>query len=177
MPEIAPIEPWPATPSTVASRMLWLADAYAEGALVLCNAMAADDYQRQYTNTRVVLHLCRHATELFFKGAVLHKTNTRVPKTHRLDRLYAEYRRHYPHEKFELDLPFPKEVFNPDKGFFPELLEEYTRTHDQRFRYPVDANGEPFEDEELFDIAAYQAAIERFQTSVNHTVARIDFGW
>lgn len=155
--------------------MLWLADAYAEGALVLCNAMAEDDYQRQYTNTRVILHLCRHATELFFKGAVLHKTRRQPPKTHRLDKLYAEYRRHYPDEKWQLDLPFPTEAFNPDKGLFPDLLDEYTKTHDQRFRYPTDADGKPFEDKECFDIKAYQDAIDRFRSSVNHTVARIDF--
>ena len=157
--------------------MLWLADAYAEGALLLCNALAEGDYQRQYTNTRVVLHLCRHATELFLKGAVCHKTKNRPPKTHRLDTLYAAYRLHYPHQIYELDLPFPVEVFNPDQGLFPDLLDEYKRVHDQRFRYPADGEGNPFEDSEWFDILAYQLAIERFRSSINHAVARIDLGW
>lgn len=177
MSDIPLIEPWIATPSTEASRILWLADAYAEGALVLCNAMASDDYQRHYTNTRVILHLCRHATELFFKGAISFKTNGRAAKTHRLDLLYAEYRRHYPLSQFEMNLPFPKAVLNPDDGLFPGLLNEYTRMHDQRYRYPADAEGRPFQDEEHFDVAGYQTAIDRFRSNINHAVARIDFGW
>lgn len=177
MSEISPIEPRPAIPSTVASRMLWLADAYAEGALVLCNSLVEDDYQRQYTSTRVILHLCRHATELFLKGAVFHKTNKPPPNTHRLDKLYAEYRTHYPEEKFDVVLPFPKEILNPKQGLFPEFLDEYIKTHDQRFRYPTDAEGNPFDDKEWFDVAAYQEAIGLFRSNVNHTVARIEFGW
>lgn len=169
------IDPWPATKATAASRMLWLADAYAEGAMVLCNAMAADDYYPQYTNTRVILHLCRHATELFFKGAIAVKTQ-QFSKTHRLDRLYAQYLTLYPLEKFQISLPFPRAVFNPSEGLFPELLDEYTQTHDQRFRYPIDNQGVPFFDAEPFDVAAYQAAIAIFQQELNLMVYTIDRG-
>lgn len=176
MHDIPPIEPWPATEKTAASRMLWFADAYAEGAMVLCNAMAEDDYARQYTNTRVILHLCRHATELFFKGAISFKTNALPGNTHRLDKLYAQYRVHYPLDKQQIDLPFPAEVLNPEQGLFPDLLDEYARTHDQRFRYPIDAAGKPFEESGNFDVHAYQQAIDRFRSSINHMVARIDFG-
>ncbi len=176
MREIPPIEPWPATVETVASRILWLADAYAEGAMVLCNAMADDDYQRQYTNTRVILHLCRHATELFFKGAISFKTTLLPANTHRLDKLYAQYLVHYPLDKQQISLPFPVEILNPAHGLFPELLDEYTKTHDQRFRYPTDATGKPFDETEYFDVHAYQEAIDRFRSSLNHMVARIDFG-
>lgn len=174
--DIPPIEPWPAKAHNTASRTLWLADAYAEGAQVLCDAMANDDYYPQYTNTRVILHLCRHATELFFKGAVSIKTKAAPPRTHRLDKLYAQYRLHYPDEKYQLDLPFPKEVLNPEEGLFPDLLVEYSKTHDQRFRYPMDASGNPFEDFERFDVVAYREAIGRFRNSVNLVVGRIDLG-
>lgn len=177
MAEMKPIEPWPTKASEIPSRMLWLADAYAEGALILCNAIFSGDYQRQHTNTRVILHLCRHASELFFKGAIAHKTKKRPENTHRLDRLYVEYRRLYPSEKFSLELPFPKEVFNPDIGLFPETFEEYARTHDQRFRYPTDSDGKPFLESLPFNVPEYAAAIDRFRSSLNHTVARIDFGW
>jgi hypothetical protein len=69
MPSLEPIEAW-VPGKTVAIKMLWLSDAYAEGAVVLCEAVAANDFNRQFTNSRVVLHLCRHAAELFYKGAI-----------------------------------------------------------------------------------------------------------
>lgn len=177
MDEIPAIAPWPATPSTIPERMLWLADAYAEGAQVLCNALVEDDYQRQYTNTQVILHLCRHATELFFKGAVAHKTKRRPLKTHRLDRLYAEYRRFYPTEEFDIELPFPRSVLDPEAGLFPELMDDYVRTHDQRFRYPADLDGKPFDERLPFDVLQYQDAIDRFRSTLNWTVAKIAFAW
>lgn len=177
MSEIPLITPWPATADTVASRMLWLANSYAEGAQFLCDAMVADDYARKYTNTRVILHLCRHATELYFKGAVSYKTNAPPLRTHRLDRLYSEYLIHYPTERGQLELPFPRAVFRPEEGLFPDLLVDYTKTHDQRFRYPADVDGKPFHEEEMFDVIAYQQSIDRFRMSLNHMVVRIDFGW
>jgi hypothetical protein len=179
MPEtLNPIEPWSISSSAeIPSRMLWLADAYAEGALVLCNAIVNNEYQRQHTNTRVILNLCRHATELFFKGAIAHRTKKPPARTHRIDTLYAEYCRHYPGEKFALELPFPKEILNPEQGLFPETLEEYIQTHDQRFRYPVDSGGKVFLETLPFDVSAYAEAIDRFRSSLNYAVARIDFGW
>jgi hypothetical protein len=176
MARISLIEPWPATKETAASRMLWLADGYAEGAMVLCNAMAEDDYYPQYTNTRVILHLCRHATELFFKGAIAVKTN-QIFKSHRLDKLYAQYLALYPLDKYQISLPFPRAVFNPNEGLFPELLDQYTRTHDQRFRYPLDNEGTPFFDAEPFDVLAYQTAIATFRHELNTMVATLAFGW
>lgn len=177
MPNIPPIAPWPATRDAAASQMLWLADAYAEGAQVLCDSMANDDYTRQYTNTRVIMHLCHHATELFFKGAISFSTKKLPAPTHRLDKLYNEYQFHYPLEKHKIDLPFPLEVLNPQRSLFPELLDEHAGPYDQRFRYPTDVSGEPFQETEQFDVVAYQQAIDRFRSGLNHMVARIDFGW
>lgn len=64
--------------------LVWLSLAYAEAAKVLCDALVAEDYSRQFTSTRVILHLCRHAAELFLKGAIESKTGKRAPATHRL---------------------------------------------------------------------------------------------
>jgi hypothetical protein len=155
--------------------MLWMAGAYAMAAEVLCDAMVEGNYDREYTSSRVVLHLCRHATELFLKGAISSKTNERPRKTHRLERLYAEYKLLYPREKYQLPLPFPNETIDYEHGLFPGSLEEYQRTHDQRFRYPIDTAGNPFLDHDSFDVVAYQKAIERFRSALNLMVARIAF--
>ena len=143
-----------------------MADSFAKGAEVLCTALAEDDYQREYASAQVVLHLCRHATELFLKGAISARTNRPPRKTHRLERLYAEYRQHFPRDKHQVHFPFPEQTFDAQDGLFPGSLEEYQRTHDQRFRYPTDAAGRRFDNLEPFDIDAYQKAIERFRSEL-----------
>lgn len=169
------ILPWPATRATAASRMLWMADGFAEGASVLCAAMASDDYYPQYTNTRVILHLCRHATELFFKGAIAIKSN-KFLKTHRIDTLYTQYKIHYPLDQYQIKIPFPQIILNPNASLFPDLLDDYIRTHDQRFRYPIDNQEIPFYDIEIFDVLEYKTVIEQFHTELNLLVFSIDTG-
>ena len=176
MQDPAPLEPW-LPGKTVAIKMLWLSDAYAEGALVLCNALATDDYARQFTNSRVILHLCRHAAELFLKGAIGAKTGSVPSNTHRLDRLYKRYSSLYPLEKHHIDLPFPSGAVESDDSLFPGSLEEYQRTHDQRFRYPTDNHGNAFTEKESFNVAAYQSKVEAFRSAINTMVARVAFGW
>lgn len=132
-----------------------MADAYAKAAEVLCTALIDDEYERAYTSTRVVLHLCRHGTELFLKGAIAARTNVPPRRTHRLERLYAEYKQLFPRDKHQVHFPFPDQAFEHEDGLFPGTLEDYQRTHDQRFRYPVDTTGRPFDDHEAFDVAAH----------------------
>jgi hypothetical protein len=157
--------------------MLWLADAYAEGSVALCKALLDDDYTRQFTSSRVVLHLCRHAAELFLKGAIGVRAGSIPTKTHRLDRLYPRYKELFPLEKHHIDLPFPGEAFESSAGLFPGSLEDYQRTHDQRFRYPTDNKGQSFVERENFDVIAFQASAKRFGSQVNLMVARLAFDW
>jgi len=55
------------------------------------------------------------------------------------------------------------------------LMDEYLRTHDQRFRYPTDTKGKPFYESEDFDIGAYVESMGNFWQSINILVARIEF--
>jgi hypothetical protein len=172
--EIEPIEPW-IPGKTDSAKMLWLSDSFAEAASVLCEAMVEDTYERQYTNTRVILHLCIHALELYFKGAIAAKTRKHPPKTHRLDVLHSQYRDCYPSERHAVDAPFPDQVFEDALlGLFPGSLEDYQRSHDQRYRYPTDAIGQPFEEREPFDPLTHRDAIANFRSQINLMVFRID---
>jgi hypothetical protein len=175
--DILPIEP-SLRGDTFSSTSLWLADAYAEAAEVLCNAMAEDQFQREYTQSRVILQLCRHALELFLKGAIASKPGTKLQRTHRLDLLYAEYEALFPSEKHAIDPPFPPEVLHDAlTNLFPDSLEAYQKSHDQRFRYPSDVGGVPFSEHEPFDVVAQLEAIKKFRGQINWMVARIDFNW
>ena len=109
------IEPWDDSQSD-ASRMLWLSTAYAEGATILSESLVEDGFQSRHESTLVILHLCRHAYELFLKGAISSKTGKPPAKTHRLDVLHARYRSLYPLDRYQIDAPFSSQVFEDVSG-------------------------------------------------------------
>lgn len=158
-----------------ARQMLWLANSYAEGAMLLAQALATGNFTRQYSCSRVVLHLCRQAIELYFKGAIGAKTGKVPGNSHRLDKLYALYLPLYPRDHQQFDIPFSRQVLAGDDDLFPGTMVEYLRTHDQRFRYPTDNNGVPFDESEVFDVNAYAIAVADFRQSISILVARIEF--
>lgn len=156
-------------------QMLWLSNAYSEAAEILCNALVENQFTRQYQSTRVVLHLCRHSAELFFKGAIAHASKAPAPTHHDLAKLHEEYTNYYPSEKHMIHLPFSAQVLDAEPGLFPGSLEAFRRTHDQRYRYITDKSGKAFE-LEAFDAANAQTAIDLFHHEIGMMVARITFG-
>jgi hypothetical protein len=157
-----------------ATSLVWLSLAFAEAAGVLCNALVAEDYSSQFMSTRVILHLCRHAAELFLKGAIESKTGKRAPATHRLDRLFETYRQYLSGAEFEFALPFPKEILRSNDDLFPPTLAEHQRTHDQRFRYPADNAGTPFHETQSVDTDTMQVAVAQFSQTLTIMATRID---
>ncbi|QCP54493.1 hypothetical protein FAZ95_36980 [Trinickia violacea] len=144
-----------------ASQMLWLASAYADAAKVLAESMAADGFGQHHANVRVILHLCRHALELFLKGAIGRSTGSVPRGTHRLATLFQQYKSLYPSRDYHFAFPFPEQVFLTD-DMFPETVEQFHRTHDQRFRYPSDNKGNPFDGFDSFDVSTQVEAIADF---------------
>lgn len=171
------IHPWPARVDQVA-RLFGMSNAFAQAADVLCQALLSGDYDADYYNTRVVLHLCRHATELFLKGAIQAKSGRRAPNTHRLDRLFQRYRQLYPEEHFVFDTPFGREVLDAEGGLFPETLQTLQERHDQRYRYPTDHDGQAFVELGSFDVVKYSKLISELRGEINLRAAAIelDFG-
>jgi hypothetical protein len=171
---LEPIQPWPSEDEP-SSNFLWLSLSYAEAAMVLCDALASDDFTRQYTSTRVIIYLCRHAAELYLKGAIAAKTHGQPPKTHRLEVLYATYSKLYASCEFHFDVPFQNEAMDFREGLFPGTLATFQASHDQRYRYPVDNAGKPFIESEAFDIPSYGGKIARFRQQLNGLVVRIEY--
>ncbi len=140
----------------IEDQYFFLARGYLEGSRVLCEAMLYDDYASQYSHSRVILHLCRHAVELFLKGAISSATKSQPPKTHHLANLVAEYERALPGPEFRFDVPFGIESpGTPD--FFDDLVDSHHKTLDQRYRYPTDRNGKPFSEPEGFIPAMFMS--------------------
>ncbi len=173
---LEPIKPWPKEDEP-SSNFLWLSASYAEAASVLCDALVSEDFTRQYMSTRVIFYLCRHATELYLKGAISAKTLRHPPKTHRLEALYATYCDLYTHNDYRFEVPFQEEALDFDEGLFPGSLSSFQASHDQRYRYPIDSKGEPFVELTAFDIQTYARKIAKFRQTLNILAVRIDFGW
>ncbi|WP_175695623.1 hypothetical protein [Burkholderia ambifaria] len=144
-----------------ASQMLWLGSAYASAAKVLVESMAEDKFDQNHANVRVILHLCRHALEIFLKGAIGLSTGNIPRNTHRLASLFDQYKILYPSGKYHFAFPFSEQVFLAD-DMFPETIESFHRTHDQRFRYPSDSKGNVFDGFEIFDLSSQVDAIADF---------------
>ncbi|WP_157645076.1 hypothetical protein [Burkholderia ubonensis] len=144
-----------------ASQMLWLGSAYASAAKVLVESMVEEKFDQNHANVRVILHLCRHALELFLKGAIGLSTGDIPGNTHRLAPLFDQYKILYPSGKYQFSFPFSEQVFLAD-DMFPETIESFHRTHDQRFRYPSDSKGNVFDGFETFDLSSQAEAIADF---------------
>ncbi|WP_150584296.1 hypothetical protein [Pandoraea communis] len=112
-----------------------------------------------------ILHLCRHSLELYFKGAIGY-TREEIPRnSHRLSYLFDRFKLLYPSPEYLPELPFDEEVFRTD-DFFPESLEPFHRTHDQRFRYPSDTKGQPFDAFRPYDVDEKAELIAKFWQSL-----------
>lgn len=142
-----------------AQRYFSLARGYLEGSKVLCSALLAGDYTPQYSNTRVILHLCRHAIELFLKGAITSATNKQPPNIHHLANLVAQYDKALPDSAFRFQIPFSVETFG-NSDLFTQLLDQHHKTLDQRYRYPTDNKGKPFSDPEGFIPSAFMTSLD-----------------
>ncbi len=147
-----------------------LAHGYLEGSRVLCEAMLNDDYAPQYSHTRIILHLCRHAVELFLKGAISSATKSQPPQTHHLANLVIEYERVLPGSEFRFDVPFGIESpGTPD--FFDDLADSLHKTLDQRYRYPTDRNGKPFSEPAGFIPSMFMSDLE----TLSNAFSQVEF--
>ena len=138
-----------------------LAHGYLEGSKELCAAMIKGDYMPEYSNSRVILHLCRQAVELHLKGAIYSTTNVHPKLGHRLDKLFAKYRELLPETQFDFDIPFGFENTNVPK----EVIENFHGTLDQRYRYPNDVKGISFSGLEGFIPTLYMTELEKLSIS------------
>ncbi|MBR8296920.1 hypothetical protein KDW63_22275 [Burkholderia cenocepacia] len=142
--EIADMQAW--------ERSFWLARAYMEASLCLCQSMLDGGFSSQYSSSRVVLHLARHGVELFLKGALGVFSKDGVPATHDLSHLYSKYKTTYPDPIFDIDVP-ARFLLSANFDLFQDELRAFHATLDQRHRYATDRQGKTFATKEEFDPA------------------------
>jgi hypothetical protein len=118
-------------------RFFSLARAYLEASIVLCEAMIHEKYRPRFSNSRVTLHLCHHAFELFLKAAIMTKMNRAPANTHSLDDLYERYQKIFGDPQFRFSMPFGLEAM-PPLELSSEMAAKYFGQLDQRYRYTLD---------------------------------------
>lgn len=153
---------------TEPQKMLWLAYAFADAADVLMQAMLENDLHGDCGQHLVASHLCRHALELYFKGAIGVAAGQIKRKDHRLDTLYSEYKKLYSDKGafYFFDFLVEDWVIN-EEDMFPDSLTKHRQTHDQRFRYPADKNGMEFIGFKGFNIRERAAQVGKFSSALN----------
>lgn len=162
----------------VSHQYFWVARAYLDGSRVLCKSIIDEEFSPQYSSTRVVLHLCRHAIELFLKGAIAVALGENPPTTHNLSTLMFEYDRLYPDTVYRFQIPFGVEDTTTAE-LFPDLLKRYHKTLDQRYRYPADQKGEAFSVNEGFIPGMFLEQLEalwKVFLNIEHKITRSTVG-
>lgn len=148
-------------------QMIWLSFAYAQSGSVLMDSIVNEESDQNYSRVRVVLHLCRHALELFLKGAIGVADGSVNRKTHRLSELYEVYSRAYPEPIYQFRTPFHGSAIRL-VDLFPETLEGFHRVHDQIYRYPADNKGRFFQRFEDFDLDVDVDFLREFVQNLQH---------
>jgi hypothetical protein len=134
----------------VVDQYLNLAHGYLEGSRELCDAMIKGNYMPEYPHTRVILHLCRQAIELFIKGAISYNQTNQQIKGHELDKLIKKYKQEFPEPQFQFEIPFGFENTEISESLAktPEVITKIIKffytTLDQSHRYPTDVKGNLF---------------------------------
>ena len=135
----------------VPSRYFALVDAYSNAAVLLCEALTAGRTDPTFANSCVILWLTRHATELFYKGAVMAATGIlpQPPKPmggHNLVFYENSFRQHYPAHRFVFTPPASEALVGG--GWSDEEVRQFLRDANkvhERYRYPTDSNGKDFD--------------------------------
>ncbi len=95
--------------------------------------------------SQVTAYLLYHSTELFLKFAIF-QASDKVVKGHDIFKLYAQYKKLYLNDKWNINIPFCKDedidYSNFTKKEILEYKEKYSMPFEQQLKYPIDDKGE-----------------------------------
>ena len=152
-------------PADVPAEFIRSAFAHLEGAERLNSDLISGAWKGTYQRGQVAMWLAFHATELFLKGFCL-MANPNVQVTgHTLPKLRAQLEQVA--GPVDFDLPFGGEA--PEE--YEHLVRHYERTVHERFRYPTDRDGSPWEGLVGFTPELFAATLRhlRAQAEAMHT--------
>lgn len=128
--------------------MFYLSHSYLSASEFLCDAMVNGEFKAGFGRSRVILNLCHHGLELYFKSALMFD-NKSTAKGHNLKELHEAYLKSYPYSQFEIPMPFGYTPLGYGE-LFPEMEKDHFNSLHQKFRYSSDHKGNRWPDIEGF---------------------------
>ena len=162
---------WEIDSLTESERLFAYSRSYLRSSIVLCTRVQRLRRKPQYPDASVVLHLARHAVELFLKGAIM----AREPGAdlhHDLDKLQSTYDRLYPELALSWSQPFKTEYL----GRTPNQLAEARRSAprvDQIYRYPISKSGVPWDGIYALDPRTFHRQMQTMEKTLRELIRKI----
>lgn len=160
---------------SVPLQFLAFSDAYLDSASRLCVVLKRSPRKSTYVRGSVVLYLTFHAIELFLKAAILEKSpNERFGNKHDIEVLSIRYAKLYPKRKYAFNAPFTK-VETDFTGLTPDIIKELKivikdmirkNPTDQRYRYPRNREGLPWDGADGFEPGSFHIEIEKLKENI-----------
>lgn len=159
----------------VHGQLLAFARSYLDAAEVLCEKLFLTADSANYADGAVVMSLAFHSLELLFKAGILkaHPLEQFSGKSgHDLTALSGRFFKLYPERDFQFEVPFRYELPEPVEPM-PEVelaaLRAYAREQerrmpqDQRHRYPIGVDGQPWDGIFGFEPRMFLATLQNLQ--------------
>jgi hypothetical protein len=140
------------------AQLLAFSAAYLDSAEALCEHLCVTSSKTNYAHGAVAMSLAFHSLELFFKAGIVRlnpKESFAGKPGHDLEALSKRFLRLYPKKEFQFGVPFGHEIpevvggtARDELAALRALVKERKREvpEDQRHRYPVDVEGNPWDE-------------------------------
>lgn len=141
-----------------ADELSWIANAYLDCAIRLCESLVEDEFDRSLHHYRVPLHLAYLAIELYLKSGIRLR-GQKFQLTHDLDKLQKQY------DQAGLGIIFPiprylDQFIVRSEDLFTDDPAPTSAWHFERFRYNSDRKGVPFPELQLANLQELKKALE-----------------
>ena len=153
---------------------IWLANAYISACETLCESMITDCTESDPDKALVLLNLCHHSLELFYKAGLNSQTGT-YRKDHKLLQLEIEFIRAFPNCNVKIPEVL-REALLVSAPLLPEGSEaDFERVVHERFRYHTQRNGRPWPVLDQFDIEDFLSSVIQLKHAFLPFISSI--GW
>ena len=148
----------------VPERFLEYAFAYLESAKILCDHLVKNPSEETYARGNACSFNARLAVELFLKASIL-KKDPNLDLHHVIERLRDEYVRHYTEPRFHWNLQFTTRVIGGEAAANGQIVKEHLKKNptDQRFRYPVNKQSEPWDGSGTFNASNFISTLQKIE--------------
>lgn len=141
-----------------------LSQAYIDSSTYICNGMASNSFDQNFSRSRVVFHLCHHSIELFYKGAIFQGTQSVPDNTHNLFTLQQKFTKYYSNKKYSFQIPFQiVKPYSCDDKTYTKISKQHFKALDQKFRYYTDSKGQLLFSAEWFNSNSFLTTLEKLK--------------